>query len=57
MEKFLDPEKVLFHSGLTKAQTVVDLGTGSGFYAVAASKIVGERGRVYVFDILEMSDI
>lgn len=51
--KFLDPEKVLFEAGLNKTQTVVDLGTGSGFYAIAASKIVGSQGRVYVVDILD----
>ncbi|MBI2607253.1 MAG: methyltransferase domain-containing protein [Candidatus Doudnabacteria bacterium] len=50
---FLDPEKILFQAGLSKTQTVVDLGTGSGFYALAASKIVGEQGRVFVVDILE----
>ncbi|MBI4363366.1 MAG: class I SAM-dependent methyltransferase [Candidatus Doudnabacteria bacterium] len=51
--KFLSPDKVLFATGLTVSQTVADLGTGSGFYAVAAAKIVGETGNVLVVDILE----
>jgi ubiquinone/menaquinone biosynthesis C-methylase UbiE len=52
---FLDPEKVLFRSGLSAGQTVADLGAGSGFYALAAAKVVGNNGKVYVVDILESS--
>lgn len=51
--KFLDPEKLLFSAGLTAGQIVADLGTGSGFYTLAAGKIVGEQGLVYSTDILE----
>ena len=51
--KFLDPEKLLFAAGLTPGQRVADLGTGSGFYSLAAGKMVGEQGLVYSTDILE----
>ncbi len=51
--KFLDPEKVLFAAGLSSGQTFADLGSGSGFYSLAAAKIVGEQGTVYSVDILE----
>jgi predicted methyltransferase len=51
--KFMEPEKVLFLAGLSIGQTFADLGSGSGFYTLAASKIVGERGTVYSVDILE----
>ncbi|OGE82353.1 MAG: hypothetical protein A3B10_02640 [Candidatus Doudnabacteria bacterium RIFCSPLOWO2_01_FULL_44_21] len=51
--KFLDPEKTLFAAGLTSGQTLADLGAGSGFYVMAAGKIVGERGSVFAVDILE----
>lgn len=53
--KFLDPEKTLFATGLSAGQIVADLGTGSGFYTLAAGKIVGEQGLVYAVDILETS--
>lgn len=53
--KFLDPERVLFQSGLGKNQVVADLGAGSGFYAIASGKIVGDGGSVYVVDIMESS--
>jgi ubiquinone/menaquinone biosynthesis C-methylase UbiE len=51
--RFLDPEKTLFAAGLSAGQTLADLGAGSGFYVMAAGKIVGERGAVYAVDILE----
>ncbi len=53
--KFLDPERTLFAAGLSANHTVADLGTGSGYYALAAGKIVGEQGLVYAVDILETS--
>ncbi|MBX4191704.1 MAG: methyltransferase domain-containing protein [Candidatus Doudnabacteria bacterium] len=51
--KFLDPERVLFTAGLAAGQTFADFGSGSGFYTIAAAKIVGEQGIVYSVDILE----
>lgn len=51
--KFADPEKILFAAGLSVGQTLADLGSGSGFYTMAAGKIVGEAGLVYSVDILE----
>src|SRR3989344_2387706 len=51
--RFLDPEKILFQSGLSSGQMVADLGAGSGFFALASSKIVGDNGAVFVVDIME----
>ncbi|MBX4187204.1 MAG: class I SAM-dependent methyltransferase [Candidatus Doudnabacteria bacterium] len=51
--KFMDPEQILFAAGLTNGQNIVDFGSGSGFYSIAAAKIVGEQGSVYSIDILE----
>lgn len=51
--KFLDPEKILFAAGLSEGQIVADLGSGSGFYALAAGKIVGDNGLVYAVDVLD----
>lgn len=50
---FLDPGKTLFATGLSSGMKVADLGAGAGFYAIAASKILGPQGEVYVVDILE----
>ncbi len=52
-KKFLDPEKVLFAAGLAKGHSFADLGSGSGFYTLAAAGIVGEQGVVSSVDILE----
>jgi ubiquinone/menaquinone biosynthesis C-methylase UbiE len=51
--KFLDPEKILFAAGLSTGQVAADLGSGSGFYTMAAARIVGDRGTVYSLDIME----
>ncbi|HTL39226.1 MAG TPA: class I SAM-dependent methyltransferase [Methylomirabilota bacterium] len=51
--KFLDPQRTLFAAGLTSGQVLADLGAGSGFYVIAAAKIVGPQGTVYAVDILE----
>ncbi|MBI2355901.1 MAG: methyltransferase domain-containing protein [Candidatus Doudnabacteria bacterium] len=53
--RFLDPEKVLFNAGLAPGQLVADLGAGSGFFAIAASKMAGQTGRVFVVDIMEQA--
>lgn len=53
--RFLDPEKILFQSGLIPGQLVADLGAGSGFFAVSAANIVGPNGLVYVVDIMEQA--
>ena len=54
-QRFLDPEKVLFRAGLTVGQNIADLGAGSGFYALASARVVGQGGKVYVVDLLEES--
>lgn len=52
-QKFLDPERTLFAAGLSAGQSLADLGTGSGFYVIAAGKIFGDSGLVYAVDIIE----
>jgi ubiquinone/menaquinone biosynthesis C-methylase UbiE len=36
--------------GITKGQTVLDFGCGSGTYTIPVAKIVGKRGKVYALD-------
>ncbi len=44
------PEKIL--KGLVgKGQTVIDIGCGMGFFAIAMAKMVGETGRVIAVDL------
>ncbi len=42
--------EVLKRVGIAPGQVVVDFGCGRGGYALAASRLVGEEGRVYAVD-------
>lgn len=48
---FSDPQTILQAAALREGVRVGDFGTGSGHYAHAAARIVGERGRVFAVDI------
>ena len=48
---FSNPKKNLEQFNLIPGMTVADFGSGVGYYAFEASKIVGDSGHVYAFDI------
>ena len=48
---FSDPQKNIQQFELDPGMTVVDLGSGSGFYAIHAGQEVGLSGRVIAVDI------
>lgn len=48
---FSDPQKNIAVLGVDHGMTVVDLGSGSGFYTIESAKKVGPAGRVYAVDI------
>ncbi|OHA89136.1 MAG: hypothetical protein A2653_02915 [Candidatus Zambryskibacteria bacterium RIFCSPHIGHO2_01_FULL_43_25] len=48
---FSDPQKNIDQLNLLLGQVVVDFGSGSGHYTLAAALKVGESGRVYAVDI------
>jgi ubiquinone/menaquinone biosynthesis C-methylase UbiE len=48
---FSEPEKVVPYLGLTAGMTVADFGCGSGAYALAMAKAVGDQGGVYAVDV------
>ncbi|MBI2618945.1 MAG: methyltransferase domain-containing protein [Ignavibacteriales bacterium] len=55
--QFLPPAKTLVTLGLKRGMTMADIGAGTGFFARAASEIVGSQGRVYAVDMsAEMLD-
>jgi ubiquinone/menaquinone biosynthesis C-methylase UbiE len=51
--KFINPLNVVSQMGLKPGNLVADLGCGSGFFAVAAAKFVGNNGIVYAVDVQE----
>jgi ubiquinone/menaquinone biosynthesis C-methylase UbiE len=52
---FLDAERVLQETGLKSGDTFLDVGCGEGHFSIAASRIVGNRGKVYALDSYEKS--
>ena len=50
--EMLPPEKTLISLGLKDGDIIADIGCGIGYFAIPASKIVGENGKVFAMDIL-----
>ena len=48
---FLNAKDILKKLGVSHGQVVADLGCGSGYFVVEASRIVGNSGRVYAIDV------
>ena len=42
--------EVLTHIGVSRGQTILDYGCGSGTFTIPSAMIVGERGKVYAFE-------
>lgn len=49
----LDPKRVLEEIGLQEGDTLLDVGSGEGRFAIPAAEMVGDRGTVYAFDTSE----
>lgn len=53
-----NPMKILEMGNIAPGMKVADIGCGTGFFTIPASRMVGEEGRVYAVDIgEEMLDI
>ncbi len=48
---FSNPEQNIEKINIDPGMRVADLGSGSGFYSIAAAKLTGPSGRVYAVDI------
>lgn len=48
---FADPNSIIRQFDLRTGMHVADLGTGSGFYALAAARLVGSKGKVYAIEV------
>jgi ubiquinone/menaquinone biosynthesis C-methylase UbiE len=49
--KWQDPEAILADIGLKPGDTFADIGCSSGFFAIPAARMVGEKGKVYGLDV------
>ena len=54
-KEILDANRVLDTIGIKKGDIFLDAGCGDGYMSLAASKIVGEEGKVYAVDVWEES--
>lgn len=45
-----NPEAILSSIGLRQGLTFIDIGCGSGFFALPAARMVGANGKVYALD-------
>ena len=48
---FSDPVKNIEQCGIQAGQEIADIGSGSGFYTIAAAKALISTGRVYSIDV------
>ncbi len=51
VSQFLNPELILKQIDILPGSKVGDLGCGSGYMSFAASRAVGERGKVFAVDV------
>ncbi|SNT30616.1 demethylmenaquinone methyltransferase / 2-methoxy-6-polyprenyl-1,4-benzoquinol methylase [Anaerovirgula multivorans] len=49
--KYNNPDRLVHDSGILSGQTVLEIGCGSGFFTVPASKVLGNEGKLYCIDI------
>jgi ubiquinone/menaquinone biosynthesis C-methylase UbiE len=49
--KVMNLSRQLQKSGVHEGQTVLDFGCGSGYYTIAAARMVKDSGKVYALDI------
>ncbi|HUV51463.1 MAG TPA: class I SAM-dependent methyltransferase [Dehalococcoidia bacterium] len=52
---YLDADKVIKEIGLKSGDSFLDIGSGEGYFSIAASRIVGNKGKVYALDSYEES--
>jgi demethylmenaquinone methyltransferase/2-methoxy-6-polyprenyl-1,4-benzoquinol methylase len=48
--RFFDPVRTLTGAGIQPGQHVLEVGCGTGFFTIAAAKLVGDMGRVFAMD-------
>lgn len=48
---FLSPDRNLKEASVSQNMIVADFDAGAGYYTFAASRLVGEKGRVYAIDM------
>jgi ubiquinone/menaquinone biosynthesis C-methylase UbiE len=50
-DEYQKPREVMMALGLRQGETIADIGSGSGYFALRFAAHVGDQGRVYAVDI------
>ena len=53
--RFSSPEKIIKGAEIESGQTVLEVGSGTGFYTVSAAEIIRDSGRLVSMDILPVA--
>ncbi len=53
--KFFEPQKILDGAGIKKGMKVLEIGCGTGFFTIMASKMIGENGLLISMDMSPLS--
>lgn len=51
--KLLPPEEVCQNAGIKEGDIIADIGTGTGYFLIPLSRIIGETGKAYGIDIVD----
>lgn len=49
--ELLPPDQTLRKLGIKEGEIIADIGCGIGYFTLPASKMVGEKGKIYAMDI------
>ncbi len=52
---YLNADEVLREIGLKSGVSFLDIGSGEGYFSIAAARIVGNKGRVYALDSYQVA--
>ncbi len=53
--RFFGPMGILRAANIQPGQTVLEVGCGTGFFTLAAAKLIGDQGSLIAMDVLQMS--
>jgi len=53
--RFFGPMKILQGADIHPGQTVLEVGSGTGFFTVTAAQLIGDQGCLVAMDVLPMS--